>query len=111
MKILENWHKTGGVFLISYDMFTQSTAGDDSKKKKTQDIKLTQKLMALLSTPGAHVVVCDEGHMIKNDKSLRQQRIYAVGTKRRIILTGTPLQNNLNECKPLSIHFFRLTAI
>lgn len=45
------------------------------------------------------MVVCDEAHQIQNEKSRRTRSIRQIKTRRRIALTGTPLQNNLIECK------------
>jgi transcriptional regulator ATRX len=39
----------------------------------------------------------DEGHMLKNDKTGLNKAMKDVKTKRRIALTGTPMQNNLGE--------------
>ena len=47
---------------------------------------------------GPDVVVCDEGHVLRNCKSALSQAVNKVATQRRIVLTGTPLQNNLQEC-------------
>ena len=38
-----------------------------------------------------------KGHVIKNDKSQLNDSVNNIKTMRRIILTGTPLQNNLDE--------------
>ncbi|XP_066500643.1 SWI/SNF-related matrix-associated actin-dependent regulator of chromatin subfamily A containing DEAD/H box 1A isoform X2 [Hoplias malabaricus] len=41
--------------------------------------------------------VFDEGHMLKNMNSLRYRHLMAINAEHRILLTGTPLQNNLLE--------------
>ncbi|XP_062870336.1 SWI/SNF-related matrix-associated actin-dependent regulator of chromatin subfamily A containing DEAD/H box 1b isoform X2 [Trichomycterus rosablanca] len=45
--------------------------------------------------------VFDEGHMLKNMSSLRYRHLMAVNAKYRLLLTGTPLQNNLLELMSL----------
>lgn len=50
------------------------------------------------------MVVCDEGHLLKNEKTSLSQSMNKVKTLRRIVLTGTPLQNNLKECTNLTIN-------
>lgn len=42
-------------------------------------------------------VVLDEGHKIKNDLTLISKSLQGLGAEYRLILTGTPLQNNLLE--------------
>ena len=42
-------------------------------------------------------VVLDEGHKIKNDLSQISTALQGLGAEYRLILTGTPLQNNLVE--------------
>lgn len=48
---------------------------------------------------GPDLIVCDEGHVIKNGKAIRSKALSKVKTRRRIVLTGTPIQNNLKECE------------
>ncbi|GAB1605108.1 chromodomain-helicase-DNA-binding protein 1-like [Argonauta hians] len=50
-----------------------------------------------LSRINWHVMVVDEGHRLKNDKSLLRTILYSLNVKQRMLLTGTPVQNNLLE--------------
>ena len=42
-------------------------------------------------------LVIDEAHRIKNEKSMLAQLVRDLKTLRRLLITGTPLQNNLHE--------------
>ncbi|XP_075241493.1 uncharacterized protein LOC142336493 isoform X2 [Convolutriloba macropyga] len=42
-------------------------------------------------------MVIDEGHMLRNMSSLRYQQLMRIKADSRLLLTGTPLQNNLVE--------------
>lgn len=44
-----------------------------------------------------HYLVLDEAHNIKNFRSQRWQTLLGFNSRRRLLLTGTPLQNNLME--------------
>ncbi|KAK0702543.1 SNF2 family N-terminal domain-containing protein [Apiosordaria backusii] len=44
-----------------------------------------------------HYMILDEAHNIKNFKSQRWQTLLGFNTHARLLLTGTPLQNNLTE--------------
>ncbi|KAG5353088.1 hypothetical protein C0989_010470 [Termitomyces sp. Mn162] len=41
--------------------------------------------------------VLDEGHKIKNPDALLSQKVHGLGSLCRLLLTGTPVQNNLGE--------------
>lgn len=67
----------GGVGVVSYEGFK-------SHFKRIQEIDWG-------------CIVLDEGHKIKNQKSHISQYIKSITCKNRIVLTGTPMQNNLAE--------------
>lgn len=43
------------------------------------------------------VIICDEGHKLKSANNKAAQAIKSLNTTRRIILSGTPIQNDLGE--------------
>lgn len=93
--LLSEWHEDGGVFIISYNMFANLVNGKMTAKKVSK--KILGKYKEYLADPGADLVVCDEGHQLKNDKTSYNRAVSEIRTMRRIVLTGTPLQNNLTE--------------
>ena len=78
---------------MGYDMFRNLTNADNKKFKKKQREVFNRCLL----DPGPELVICDEGHLLKNEKSAINKAVNRITTPRRIILTGTPLQNNLKE--------------
>lgn len=125
-KKLQAWYKKGGVLVIGYEMFRNlvthgrrkpkakakanpfaDTAGaasapivvdleaEDAAEESRDDANLTVREMLL--DPGPDVIICDEGHRIKNSKSNVAKALNQVRTLRRVVMTGSPLQNNLDE--------------
>ncbi|XP_046726872.1 helicase ARIP4-like isoform X1 [Silurus meridionalis] len=114
-KVVEDWYRNGGVLLMGYEMYRLLSlkkcfvTGRKKKNTKSNEPVITdidkeehqQELMKgierALSQPGPDVVVCDEGHRIKNWHASTSRALKSIGTMRRLLLTGYPLQNNLNE--------------
>lgn len=46
---------------------------------------------------GANILICDGGHRLKNESSSTYNALNGSCTRKRIILTGYPLQNHLKE--------------
>ncbi|CAG0893768.1 unnamed protein product [Darwinula stevensoni] len=90
---VRRWHQDGGVMIMGYDKF-RLLANPNNKKLKERHRKLYKDAFM---DPGPDLVVCDEGHILKNEKSLNFRILSQIKTRRRIVLTGTPLQNNLKE--------------
>lgn len=66
---------------------------DEDDNRSVADETLNEYLI----NPGADLVVCDEGHLLKNEDTSISKALSHIRTTRRIALTGTPLQNNLKE--------------
>lgn len=81
---MKQWEEKGGILIVNYDIFRRLCEKD-------------ARTHVFLLKPGADVVVCDEGHLLKSENTKLKQFITSVATKRRIVLTGTPVQNNLLE--------------
>uniref|UniRef100_A0A667WNK5 RAD54 like 2 n=1 Tax=Myripristis murdjan TaxID=586833 RepID=A0A667WNK5_9TELE len=114
-KVVEDWARDGGVLLMGYEMYRllslkkNFVAGRKKKSKKTtgpvvidldeedRQQELLQGIERALARPGPDVVICDEGHRIKNCHASTSQALKNICTRRRVVLTGYPLQNNLIE--------------
>uniref|UniRef100_A0A1Q3F704 DNA repair and recombination protein RAD54-like n=1 Tax=Culex tarsalis TaxID=7177 RepID=A0A1Q3F704_CULTA len=58
----------------------------------------------ILNNSEVGAVLCDEGHRLKNCENLTYQALMGLKTKRRVLLSGTPIQNDLTEYYSL-LHF------
>lgn len=58
----------------------------------------------VLQTSEVGLVLCDEGHRLKNHDNQTYQALMGLKCKRRVLLSGTPIQNDLLEYFSL-IHF------
>lgn len=85
---------SGGVLIVGYELYRNLAQGARIRRKEWRD-----EFLRTLQDPGPDVVVCDEGHVLRNWDSALSKAVNKVRTKRRIVLTGTPMQNNLNECE------------
>ncbi|EDS34030.1 transcriptional regulator ATRX [Culex quinquefasciatus] len=90
---LMEWHNEGGVMVLGYDMYRNLSNQTTGRIKK----KVRESLSTSLIDPGPDLIVCDEGHLLKNEKTSLSKAVNRITTLRRIVLTGTPIQNNMKE--------------
>lgn len=109
-KVVLKWAEEGGVLLIGYEMYRLLSMKKMTKKKKgkkvepTEEVEQTdeqkrvlEEMQIALVKPGPDLVICDEGHRIKNSHANISVALKQIRSKRRVVLTGYPLQNNLLE--------------
>ena len=53
-------------------------------------------------------MILDEGHKIKNTSTKCAKGVHYIKANHRLILTGTPIQNNMKVCLLLPFSFFEL---
>ncbi|KIW97143.1 uncharacterized protein Z519_02535 [Cladophialophora bantiana CBS 173.52] len=93
IRAITAWSKQGGVLLMGYERFRQSVMDSISAKDKGTVLLSLEEI--LLNEPS--LVIADEAHMLKNAKSKISQIAKRIKTKSRIALSGSPLNNHLEE--------------
>ncbi|KAK1352611.1 SNF2 domain-containing protein CLASSY 4-like [Heracleum sosnowskyi] len=88
-----SWKMNQSILGITYALFDKLVGAVTRNAGRTTIVE--QMGEALLKLPS--LVVLDEGHTPRNEKSFIYKSLLDVETKRRIILSGTPFQNNFTE--------------
>ncbi|KAK1943029.1 Helicase ARIP4 [Phytophthora citrophthora] len=101
VRVVKQWYKRGGIFIMGYELYRllvlQSSGEDKIAAGNQKYAHLIKQVYPYLSDPGPDLIVLDEGHRVRNHKSKMVKALAHVKTSRRIILTGYPLQNHLEE--------------
>ena len=93
LETLKDWHRTGGILVMTIGTFTRLVLGRSFHEEELPDGMTI--INNCLLTPD--VFIMDEGHLLRNSSSQINRAASKIVTLRRIILTGTPMQNNLDE--------------
>ena len=93
---------------MGYEMYRRLASGIGIKNKKSKtdafqclvdpgpDI-ISKWSTVVRSDHSSRSLVADEGHILKNAQTALAKCLSNIKTSRRVVLTGTPLQNNLIE--------------
>uniref|UniRef100_M0XZM1 SNF2P n=2 Tax=Hordeum vulgare subsp. vulgare TaxID=112509 RepID=M0XZM1_HORVV len=84
---LASWYEGSSIIGLSYSLYRNLAKGEGKDGEMQRNL--------LLEKPG--LLVLDEGHTPRNKKSLIWKVLAEVSTEKRIILSGTPFQNNFLE--------------
>ncbi|RNF01802.1 putative helicase-like protein [Trypanosoma rangeli] len=85
-EVYEGWCSEGGVLLVGYEMLLGLT------KLSTKEVKGNKKGCRLTD-----LLICDEAHRLKSTHLQISAALRGLHPLRRLLLTGTPLQNHLQE--------------
>lgn len=115
----ENWQNELATWCPDLAVLTYYGSQDERRHMRVQivneeiqyDIILTTYNMVISSPDDRvlfrklsfHYVVFDEAHMLKNMATTRYENLMRVQAPRKLLLTGTPLQNNLVELMSLLV--------
>ena len=85
-----------------WDYLEERVPSPLGKFKKMGTIYITSyetgaSLTPMLKTLTWSYIVVDEGHRLKNSKTNLFVQLKKIPSKHRLLLTGTPLQNNMGE--------------
>merc|ERR550517_782648 len=116
---MDNWRKELELWPPDIEVVTYWGSQDERRHLRLQlvqdelnyDVILTTYNMVVSSAEDRvlfkkmefHYVVFDEAHMLKNMASQRYEQLMKIRCSRKLLLTGTPLQNNLIELMSLLI--------
>ena len=118
--VMLNWELEFKKFLPGFKIIAYYGTQEERKKKRTGwlnndkwNVWITSYTLItndqyIFKKKAWHYMILDEAHNIKNFQSLRWQTLLTFRTRARLLLTGTPLQNNLTEL--WSLLFFLMPA-
>jgi helicase SWR1 len=107
--VILNWEMEFKKWCPGFKIMTYYGNQEERKQKRrgwtndsSWDVLITSYQLVLqdqqvLKRRNWHYMVLDEAHNIKNFRSQRWQALLTFKTRARLLLTGTPLQNNLTE--------------
>ena len=96
------WNKTGGILLLGFEAFRGLVHNRPRISAKTKEKKATlddqqHEIVKKILLERPSLVVADEAHQFKAKSSSLNEAMSQIRTMSRIALTGSPLNNSLEE--------------
>ena len=121
--LVANWEKELGIWCPAINVFKYTS--EFTKRQRTMQLQMAQRSTAVLlvtygivATSVDHLnltetgqrfiwdyAILDEAHNIKNLKTKRTKETHKLRSKKRLLLTGTPIMNNMTDFYAL-VKFF-----
>ncbi|KAF9288961.1 hypothetical protein BGZ68_010286 [Mortierella alpina] len=93
--VLDEWYSGGGVLLMGYNLFRELNS--PAKRAVPPPASVLERYRQRLLSPGPSLTFADEGHAIKGKEAKIALICKELKSDARVILTGYPLQNRLEE--------------
>ena len=100
-RILKEGFHTKHPTIDCHSVHKNTTPTNCSRARRTARSALNKTDRSFLRKFQFDYMVVDEGHTLKNPKGLRYKNLNKFKTKHRLLLTGTPCQNNAKELMSL----------
>ena len=103
-KMIKNFlaHRGKGVLIVSYETQRLYASLFESVMKNAH--LLSSSHAKTVYSPVCDMIICDEAHKLKNAESGMSKSLSVLPAKKRIMLSGTPMQNELAEFYNM-VHF------
>ena len=88
LEMCKEWNKMGGILVMGYTLFRMITTGKNVAKKVKAKVPKFKELIL----KNTDMVICDEGHQLKNSESAISKACKDFKSLRRIVLTGRMLK-------------------
>lgn len=79
------------------DAFLAPSAPYDCLIASYETLRLHAPRLAAAGPGAVGLLICDEAHRLKNDQTLTSRALARLDCARRVLLSGTPVQNRLDE--------------
>ena len=113
---MDNWQKELDMWCPNLEVLNYYGAMDERRHMQQEIINKRIEFDVILTTYSmvvndsklfrkidVHYVIFDEAHMLKNMATSRYENLMRIKASRKLLLTGTPMQNNLVELMSLLV--------
>lgn len=90
--VISKWRAFGGVLVMGYETFRILVS---TKKKQEREKEISEALL----DPGPQLVICDEGHRIKNENAQVLIYLYFISSMNRFFLDCQSIEQNKDKTK------------
>lgn len=107
MQSIEKWHTENGILIMGYAMFRILVDDVFQTDDLSED---EEKIKQMLIDPGPDRVICDEGHLLKNDKTSLNDVLSNIRTDRHFNRSDLDYLYSIENIEPKNDDFNELPS-